>query len=1136
MSSNESISPAAVVSLHEFRDDVLKSLEREDSAKHAMWYLNIKKFRFINESYGYDLGDIILSEFSDYLGSRISNRGMVARLADDRFVAYVVQEGYESDQATEAFESLYREFNLRISALGVEQPVDIAAGVYFLTPEDIANPDVDYIIDQANAAHKRAREQGGNHVIFFDYEYAEKQRRANMIEADLKNAIASGEIEVWMQPLLDFVKGEVVASEALARWNHAKLGSISPAEFIPVLEQAGKIGQLDRHIWTVACYEAHNRHVETGEPPVPFSVNVSRAEILDPTLPSYLEGLQEKYELPAGTLRLEVTESAYTDQPEELIRAVTELRDRGFIVEMDDFGSGYSSLNMLRNLPVDILKLDMGFLRNENSDSNDAVILNSVIRMAHGLDIPVIAEGVETIEQAEMLKTMGCRLMQGYFFAKPMPIEQFYKLLNDTKTARHTYTPQVRDDKVAQLLDQRSDTAFFFNHCVGPAFIYSASAERYEIMLANDELYDELQLDQQDTDVFRSDLLKRMDIESREAFRRATRSAIAHRDARCTVRLTEGSKWVDCVIRTINAEEGGGVLVCYVRDTTEERELELSQLVGEDPDYATHDELTGLLTYHSLDTLVGGELGKDGGTLALIDIDDFDTYAGAHSKRATEALVDHVANTVRMCLPKDALLARCGEGLFAAFLPSVHDETQVRVNACKIIDAIRASKAPDDGKVSCSIGLSHLGAGTALRLGIMYRRALRALTIAKINGGDGFLLYETVRAEVESGIEVFGVELRHAIDGELLPAKALEGEDLFNVISRDFEQHHSWGLDSKSKRSVRDAVFGALRYRSMAEVPGVLSFDYDVTDDCMFLESVNQDGSINQRSIPDFQTRMFEFDKNIATESLARLSTLLADLAYMPPSGNVDLKCRLDSDSEYRWYRFSFTSLRDDKSFVIRGLGYGEDIDLSRESGLWWKDRAMHDGLTGLLNREGLEDAIESQLAKHPGGMMFIVDVDDFKSINDALGHLSGDSVLCELADTLLAMFREHDVVGRYGADEMVAFISELTSRDLAHSRSQALLDMIRNISAGTYGGITASIGVALIEGPATFYDFLELADSAVHVSKANGKNCYTISDEADKKIEVHQPQLSVHGDRTEDGRHQMEIEAKFNRERGKGK
>ncbi len=1119
-----------------FRQALLRDIAESPHTNNAIWYLNIKKFRFINESYGYAIGDELLDLFEGHLEARVANRGMVARAGDDRFVVFVSQEFYESDEAMTAFESMYRDFNMQLSRRGIEQPLEIAAGVYFLTPDDLASPDIDYIIDMANAAHRRARDQGGSHVIFYDYEFAEKQRRENAIEKDLTASIAAGEIEVWMQPLLDFVKGEVVAAEALARWNHARLGRLSPAEFIPVLERSGKIGELDRHIWNVACYEAYNRKLETGEDPVPFSVNVSRAEILDPGLPDHLEGLRRKYELPDDTLRLEVTESAYTEQPEELIYAVTKLRERGFIVEMDDFGSGYSSLNMLRNLPVDVLKLDMGFLRDEKSDSSDAVILNSVIRMAHGLDIPIVAEGVETIEQAEMLKTMGCRLMQGYFFAKPMPIEQFYKLLKDTKTARHTYEPSVSRDRVAELLDQHGDTTFFFNHCVGPAFIFSASAESYDIMLANDDLFAELQLNRDSANVYKADFLQVMDEAGQAAFRRATRKADQVGSARCTVKLATREKWMECTMRSISSSEVGGVLVCYVRDATEESELALASGAGSESHVAddAYDVLTGLLAYHSFDTLVTSDAGKNGGTLLLADIDGYESFLAANGAGASEELVEHVANQMRARLPGDALLARCGEGLFAAFLPSSHSAVDARANACSVIDALRSTSTEHGYAATCSMGLAFISEGIAVDTAILYRRALRALTIAKLNGGDGFLLYNTVRQEVSNPIEVFGVTLGHAPDGELLTPKALSGSDLFEVISRDFEQNHSWGMQSQTQRSVRDTVFGALRYRSMAEVPGVLSFDYDPIDDVIFLESVDRDRSIRQRAVRDFSKMLYDYGAFLAEESMARLSTLLADLEYMPSSGNVDLKCRLDDDVEFRWYRFSFTALRNEKSCVIRGLGYGEDIDLSRESSMWWKDRAMHDALTGLLNREGLEDAIAMELAKREGGMMFIVDIDDFKAINDQLGHLSGDSVLCEVADTLLAMFRAHDVVGRFGSDEMIAFISGFTERSLAHSRGQALVDMAHDIFIGDYGSISVSVGVAVIEGPATFYDFLEMADRAVHVAKASGKSRYVVADETQEPIKVHDFAHSAKISRTEHGRELMETEARFNRNRAK--
>ena len=967
---------------------------------------------------------------------------------------------------------------------------------------------------------------------------------SNEITDELAAAIEAGQFEVWMQPLVDFVRGKIVGSEALVRWNHPVHGLLAPNQFIPVLEDAGRIGELDRYVWRKSCQFVGERLRETGEMPMPFSVNVSRAEILAPDLGDYLLGLCEEFGLPQGTLRLEMTETAYVQHPETLVNVVTSLRDRGFIVEMDDFGSGYSSLNMLRNLPVDMLKLDMGFLRHGDSNSSDAVILNSVIRMAHGLNIPVIAEGVETIEQAEMLKTMGCRLMQGFFFAKPMPAQQYFRLLDDTKASRHAYESQLGDDRVARLLDQRGDTAFFFNHCAGPAFVFSVSAGMYEIMLANDDLYEELGISSDEVNLSQMNPLSLMEGEGRDAFRRASRRALVTKATRCVVKLAQDRRWLECTVRTIGTDEAGGVLVCFVRDATEENELARAQAgaSGLSESEPVRDDFTGLLTYHALDALAMGDLGKHGGTLLLADVDNYERYRGLSSSQASDetqggkpdgtgadvrtdanAVIEHLSFRLRVALPGNALLARCGECLFAAFIPNLSDSHEIRRQACTVVDMLRSSSLQTGERITCSLGLAATASGTADGLAIMYRQALRAMTIVKLNGGDGFLLYETARSQVSSSIEVFGVPLRHAPDGELLPEKALEGEGLFEIISRDFERNHDWGMASRGKHSVRDAVFGALRYRSMAEVPGILSFDYDVANDDLFLESVDEDGMVNQRVLRGFHKELFSLGESLAEESMARLSALLSDLSYLPVAGSVDLKCCLNDDHDFRWYRFSFTSLRDEASFVIRGLGYGEDIDLSRESGVWWKDRAMHDGLTGLLNREGLEDAVDSKLAKQPGGIMFMVNVDDFKDVNDALGHLSGDSVLCELADTLLAMFRDNDVVGRYGADQMAVFISGIPSVHVAKSRAEAIVRMADDIEVGSFGQITVSVGAAVIEHNATFYDFLELSDHALHESKRRGKNRFTIVTGADRSFWIHDMESSPESHHTAAVREELE-------------
>ena len=225
-----------------------------------------------------------------------------------------------------------------------------------------------------------------------------------------------------------------MGAEALVRWNHPVWGFLSPAEFIPLFEKNGFITRLDRFVWEKACAVLHDWD-ERGYYPMSVSVNVSRADIYNEDLADTLVKIIEKYDLDPSRLHLEITESAYTENPKQIIDTVTTLRELGFVIEMDDFGSGYSSLNMLNDMPIDILKLDMKFIRSEMAKPKSQGILQFIINLASWMNLSVVAEGVETKAQLLRLTEIGCDYVQGYYFAKPMPCQEFEGLLDEYRGA-----------------------------------------------------------------------------------------------------------------------------------------------------------------------------------------------------------------------------------------------------------------------------------------------------------------------------------------------------------------------------------------------------------------------------------------------------------------------------------------------------------------------------------------------------------------------------------------------------------------------------------------------------------------------------------------------------------------------------
>jgi EAL domain-containing protein (putative c-di-GMP-specific phosphodiesterase class I) len=284
------------------------------------------------------------------------------------------------------------------------------------------------MFDRARTACSMARNNYQKRLIVYDNEMRSKELYEQRLLNDLHRALNSYEFEVHYQPQYDIQcdPPKFVGAEALVRWNHPDLGMIPPGDFIGLFERNGKIGEVDQFVWAEAARKVARWRDIYGIT-VPVSVNLSRADVFDPALESALDRLMAYNGLSQGSLRMEVTESAYTENADQVVRVVEGLRQKGYIVEMDDFGSGYSSLNMLSAMPVDVLKMDRAFIRRISESEKDRHLVALILGIAKNMKIPVVAEGVETEEQLRVLTEMGCNHFQGYFFCRPLPAEAFEK-------------------------------------------------------------------------------------------------------------------------------------------------------------------------------------------------------------------------------------------------------------------------------------------------------------------------------------------------------------------------------------------------------------------------------------------------------------------------------------------------------------------------------------------------------------------------------------------------------------------------------------------------------------------------------------------------------------------------------------
>ena len=285
------------------------------------------------------------------------------------------------------------------------------------------------------------------HLMVYNDELRSRETYNQRLLNDLRKAVDHREFKVYYQPKFNIQcePPRLDSAEALVRWKHPELGLIPPGDFIPLYERNGQIEIIDNYVWAEAARQIAAWKEKYGVT-VPVSVNLSRVDIFDPKLEEILDGLVKDNGLSCHSLKLEVTESAYTENAEELLKVMERLRSKGFEIEMDDFGSGYSSLNMLSSMPVDILKMDRGFILNIEHNPQDFRLVQLILDIARNLKLTVIAEGVETENQMLMLKNAGCDVVQGYYFSRPVPPEEFERFI-----IREHDEEEIQDESPGQM-------------------------------------------------------------------------------------------------------------------------------------------------------------------------------------------------------------------------------------------------------------------------------------------------------------------------------------------------------------------------------------------------------------------------------------------------------------------------------------------------------------------------------------------------------------------------------------------------------------------------------------------------------------------------------------------------------------
>lgn len=414
-----------------FFEDAKKLLKHSSPDNWAVVLFDIDKFKYVNDRLGYDEGNKMLDRLHKTVSDNMGSDEIFARLTDDNF-ALMIKDGSDVELRTR-INDIFEEFDRR-NALFVKYPVVFSAGICRLgqCANEVHKDEIDIntALDRCKIAKSTLKGTHFSSIAFYDGSIRDKALREKDYESIMPAALKKREFQCYLQPKYGLRSRNIEGAEALIRWNSPEFGFISPGDFIPIAEKNGFVVELDFFILEEVCRTM--RHwIDEGKKPVVISVNQSRLHLNYDDYIWRLREIVDKYDIPYEYIELELTESVFTENAEKLLKIMHKLHEIGFKLSLDDFGSGYSSLNMLKDMPVDVVKIDKEFFSDTMNTQKGRAVISTVVDLAKNLDMDVISEGVETREQVEFLTEIHCAMVQGYYFAKPMPISDFEKLWYD---------------------------------------------------------------------------------------------------------------------------------------------------------------------------------------------------------------------------------------------------------------------------------------------------------------------------------------------------------------------------------------------------------------------------------------------------------------------------------------------------------------------------------------------------------------------------------------------------------------------------------------------------------------------------------------------------------------------------------
>lgn len=658
--------------------------------KHTILCSNIENFKLFNDIFGISAGDHLLREIADMYRDLMEGDDICGRFNADRFL--LLHSGSEREDYTRLLE-------LNPKTVGRIEGVMLKFGIYEVSDLSVS---LEKMCDRALLAANSIKGQYNENFAVYDDTLRTKLLREQRITDCMETALSEGQFTVYLQPKISLSDDRLAGAEALVRWIHPEMGFLSPGEFIPLFEKNGFITQLDKFIWEQVCILLRDWR-EHGMAEVPVSVNVSRADIYQTDLTDILTHLVRKYEVEPRLLHLEITESAYTENPEQIIDEASRLRGLGFIIEMDDFGSGYSSLNMLNEMKLDILKLDMRFIQSETTKPLSQGVLRFIMELARGMNLSVTVEGVETGEQLERIRELGCDYVQGYFFAKPMPAVEFEEYLKEKPSETAQENKSMRYAAILQtLLVVDEDAAY-------RKLVCEAFRERYRVLEAtNAEAALACMKEHAKDEAFLVILSMTLPEKEAETILRAMRKeaelwrvpVLATMPQRMDLEKRALELYVDDFIKKPHTKAGLRKRIAQMTAVSAQQTRENVL-----QDEAWHDYLTNLLNRRGLHVAIDALRQEDLPlALCIFDLDDLREVNDSYGYGKGDELLISFGELLRKKTRGGDILCRYGGDEFVVILRNIGQREVVQRKGAEICKDIGALCRESGFHTSCSAG------------------------------------------------------------------------------------------------------------------------------------------------------------------------------------------------------------------------------------------------------------------------------------------------------------------------------------------------------------------------------------------------------------------------------------------------